>query len=69
MTLAGVVLYAKAMDTTKSSNLRERMEQRPNPDLIQEVVTTPAERAIMTLNPEGLHYLQRPTDLSAFFRH
>lgn len=48
-------------------NLTPRTQQQPNPDLIREVVTLPSERAAMDLDPAGLHYSERPSDLSAFF--
>jgi hypothetical protein len=47
--------------------LTARDQQNPHPAYTQEVVTTPAEREAMTLDPQGLPYNERPTDLSAFF--
>lgn len=47
--------------------LTSRDQQSPNPAYTQEVVTTPAEREAMMLDPEGLPYRERPTDLTAFF--
>lgn len=56
-------MYASNMNR----NLTPRTQQQPNPDLIREVVTLPSERAAMDLDPAGLHYSERPSDLSAFF--